>query len=361
MVEKPHLFHVGAEPLPTPAVDPPAVPRRHGRPILGRGAPRRWPLGGQALRSGRARGSGGLCGLVELLDAGGELEVALGQPTLGVAGEDEGDPVPADVDVGVVAGRLGRAGDLVHERHRAGEVLAHERLDDLVAAPLPAGQALQALLDGVVVQQWHGTLLPDGMIVRHHGHRWMTTGAASPPTTSPPVAPAPPGIRPSTSLPSLTCSPGWAACSSPPGICWLIRPSPPQQKTSLCSMPAPSEHEPRTSSSARPLNDGSHLLSVERFHGLCPDVAKRAKLKQCGGGGLVVREVDDSHGVVLAEYPKNLTNLAAVLLDEAPEVLGPTDGVAEILGALVGPIDQGDVGGHGPAPFPPIGRTDRSR
>jgi hypothetical protein len=50
-------------------------------------------------------------------------------------------------------------------------------------------------------------------------------------------------------------------------------------------------------------------------------------LKQRGGGGLVVREVDDSNDVVLAECPKNLTknltNLAAVLLDEAPEVLGP--------------------------------------
>src|SRR6266498_1803375 len=158
---------------------------------------------------------------------------------------------------------------------------------------------------------------------------------------------------PRRSQPGRRCRP-----SSPPSICRLIPPSPPRRKSSLCSMPAPSEHEPRTSSSARPLNDGSHLLSVERFHGLCPDVAKRAKLKQCGGGGLVVREVDDSNDVVLAECPKNLTNLAAVLLDEAPEVLGPTDGVAEILDALVGPIDQGDVGRHGPAPF---GRADRSR
>jgi hypothetical protein len=54
--------------------------------------------------------SGGLGGLVELLDAGGELKVAVGQPTLGVAGQGQGDPVPADVDVGVVAGRLGRRG-----------------------------------------------------------------------------------------------------------------------------------------------------------------------------------------------------------------------------------------------------------
>src|SRR5829696_3150480 len=100
----------------------------------------------------RARRSGGLGGLVEFLDAGGELEVAVGQPTLGVAGEGQGDLVPADVDVGVVAGGLGCVGDLVDEAHRVGEVGAHEGLDDLIAAPLPTGQALQALGDRGVVQ-----------------------------------------------------------------------------------------------------------------------------------------------------------------------------------------------------------------
>src|SRR5215217_2420799 len=104
--------------------------------------------------------SGGLGALVELLDPGGELEVALGQATLVVAGQGQGDLVPADVDVGVVAGRLGRAGDLVDEGHRLGEVGACEGLDDLVAAPLPAGQVLQAFGDGGVVQPWHGLLLP---------------------------------------------------------------------------------------------------------------------------------------------------------------------------------------------------------
>jgi len=63
-----------------------------------------------------------------------------------------GDLVPADVDVGVVAGGLGCVGDLVDEAHRVGEVGAHEGLDDLIAAPLPTGQALQALLDRGVVQ-----------------------------------------------------------------------------------------------------------------------------------------------------------------------------------------------------------------
>src|SRR5512132_532492 len=85
-------------------------------------------------------------------------------------------------------------------------------------------------------------------------------------------------------------------------------------------------HEPRTPGSVRPLNNGGHLLGVERSHGRCPDVAERAKLEQCGGGGLVVREVDDADDVVLAECPENLTDLTTVLLDEAPEVPGPMDG-----------------------------------
>jgi hypothetical protein len=63
---------------------------------------------GSSARSGCGGRLGGLGGLVELLDAGGQLEVTVGQPTLVVAGQGQGDRVPADVDVGVVAGRLGR-------------------------------------------------------------------------------------------------------------------------------------------------------------------------------------------------------------------------------------------------------------
>jgi hypothetical protein len=40
-----------------------------------------------------------------------------------------------------------------------------------------------------------------------------------------------------------------------------------------------------------------------------------------------------------------------VLLDKAPIVLGSADAVAVVLDALVGPIDEGDVERHGPAPF----------
>src|SRR5215212_4005761 len=92
--------------------------------------------------------SSGLGGLVELLNAGGQLEVAVGQATLGVAGQGQGDLVPADVDVRVVAGRLGRCGDLVDEAHRVGEVLPHEGLDDLVCRLLLEKKKLQAVLKG---------------------------------------------------------------------------------------------------------------------------------------------------------------------------------------------------------------------
>src|SRR4029453_6770040 len=52
-----------------------------------------------------------------------------------------------------------------------GEVLPQEGLDDLVAAPLPAGQVLQALSDRGVAQPWHGSSFPGGAVVctRRHG------------------------------------------------------------------------------------------------------------------------------------------------------------------------------------------------
>jgi hypothetical protein len=67
----------------------------------------------------------------------------------------------ANVDVGVVAGRLGRCGDLVDEHHRPGEVGTHEGLDELVAPTLPTGQVLQALGDRGVIQPWHGSSFPE--------------------------------------------------------------------------------------------------------------------------------------------------------------------------------------------------------
>src|SRR5215218_7488976 len=99
------------------------------------------------------------------------------------------------------------------------------------------------------------------------------------------------------------------------------------------------------------LDDAAHLLGVEGLHGRGPDVAEGAGLQRDGGGCLVVGEVGDRDDVVCAKGPDQLANLAAALLDQAPVVLGSADAVAVVLDALVGPVDEGDVERHGPAPF----------
>jgi hypothetical protein len=66
---------------------------------------------------------------------------------------------------------------------------------------------------------------------------------------------------------------------------------------------------------ACPLDDGAHLLSVERLHGRGPDVAEGAALQRDGGGRLVVGEVGDRDDVVFAKGPDQLADLAAVLFD----------------------------------------------
>jgi hypothetical protein len=68
------------------------------RPALAGTCRSRSAASGASTRSGRGGRLGGLGGLVELLDAGGQLEVTVGQATLGVAGQGQGDRVPADVD-----------------------------------------------------------------------------------------------------------------------------------------------------------------------------------------------------------------------------------------------------------------------
>jgi len=98
--------------------------------------------------------------------------------------------------------------------------------------------------------------------------------------------------------------------------------------------------------SACSLNDGAHLLSVERLHGRGADVAAGDGLQHHGGGRLVIGEVGHHHQVVLAQGPQQLADLAAIFLDHAAVVLGPADGVADVLDALLGEVDEGDVGGH---------------
>jgi hypothetical protein len=61
---------------------------------------------------------------------------------------------------------------------------------------------------------------------------------------------------------------------------------------------------------AGPLDDGAHLLSVERLHRRGPDVAQGAGLQRDGGGCLVVGEFGDRDDVVCAKRPDQLANLA---------------------------------------------------
>jgi archaetidylinositol phosphate synthase len=74
----------------------------------------------------------------ELVAAGGELVVALGDTAGRVRAPAERDAAVADVDVGVVVGGLGGFGDAVDERDRSREVVEHELALERVAADAPA-------------------------------------------------------------------------------------------------------------------------------------------------------------------------------------------------------------------------------
>src|SRR5262249_22386887 len=74
---------------------------------------------------------------------------------LGVRGDRDLDLAPGDGDVGVMAHLLCRPDDRVDELHRADEVAPVEALDDVLAALPPAVQALEPLLDLLVVQKCH--------------------------------------------------------------------------------------------------------------------------------------------------------------------------------------------------------------
>src|SRR6185437_6484571 len=83
-----------------------------------------------------------------------------------------------------------------------------------------------------------------------------------------------------------------------------------------------------------------------------PDVAERSHLQQSADPAFVVRKLDDGHDVVLPDGPHQLAYLAPGALDELGEGLRAMGGVAEILDALLGPVDQRNVRLHCGAPSP---------
>jgi hypothetical protein len=96
--------------------------------------------------------------LCETVDLGGELEVRVGETTLGVRGEGQADLVPAvHENIGVVVSRLCDLSDAVNERERCSEVREGEVAHD-PAVPIcaPVGDANQSLLYVGIIEQAHG-------------------------------------------------------------------------------------------------------------------------------------------------------------------------------------------------------------
>ena len=76
-----------------------------------------------------------------------QIEVLLGDPTLGMRAQDQEDLVPADVDVGVMVGLLGSQADPGDETHGFVEVLELELRLDRLPVPLPNRVLFQEGLD----------------------------------------------------------------------------------------------------------------------------------------------------------------------------------------------------------------------
>jgi hypothetical protein len=69
-------------------------------------------------------------------------------------------------------------------------------------------------------------------------------------------------------------------------------------------------------------------------------------LEHGGCRGVIVGELGHHHDVVLAECVQMFPDLAATVLDQSAEGLGALEGIAAVLGALVGPVHQDHVTAH---------------
>src|SRR6266702_319513 len=103
---------------------------------------------------------------------------------------------------------------------------------------------------------------------------------------------------------------------------------------------------PAAGSSAGPAYDPGHLFRVKGPHRGGTDVSCRAHLQQGRHPRFVVWELDDADDVVLTDSPQQLADPAADALDEPGEILGALSGIAEVLDALVGPVDQRHICRH---------------
>src|SRR5262245_31851201 len=82
-----------------------------------------------------------------LVDLRREVEIFLAQAAGIISGERERDLAPENIDIGMVAGRLGEKSDLSDKANRAGERGKLECLADRIALARPVDQVLDPRLD----------------------------------------------------------------------------------------------------------------------------------------------------------------------------------------------------------------------
>src|SRR5215211_2681059 len=103
-------------------------------------------------------------------------------------------------------------------------------------------------------------------------------------------------------------------------------------------------------SSADLADDGPHLLPAECAKGRRADIALPCDRQQRCGECLVVGGLDCRDNVVRTEGPPGVGEADAEALERTLRGFVAVDGVLEVADALVSPVDQRDVRGHGVLP-----------
>jgi len=95
-----------------------------------------------------------------------------------------------------------------------------------------------------------------------------------------------------------------------------------------------------------PLDYSRHLFAAVRSKRGCANVARRAQFEEEGGSGLVVGRFGDDDDVMRADSLVDLLDAYVVLLCEFLGPLATLYSISNVPDALVGPVEEGDTGGH---------------
>ena len=95
-----------------------------------------------------------------------------------------------------------------------------------------------------------------------------------------------------------------------------------------------------------PLDYSRHLFAAVRAKRGCANVPCRAQFEEEGGSGLLVGRFGDDGYVMRADGPVDLLDPYVVLLCEFLGPLATLYGISKVPDALVGPVEEADVGRH---------------